>query len=92
MKKLKLNLDELKVESFNTSTERKTKGTANGFAASDFGSCNCDTSPEECTWTDDDPGCDNEDLSNEVACSVYAHITCDAPCPWEPSGRRTCDC
>ena len=78
MKKLKLDLNDLKVESFVTSKEKKTQGTILGFntASSPDPQCTCG----EVCYTDPkiDPSCVN-------TCAATCPYTCDNTC------GATCD-
>ncbi len=70
MKKLKLNFDELKVESFTTNIEKIPKGTANGAAITiDF---TCDLDPiciaggtRECDTAHRPDGCDDSSCCDD---------------------------
>ena len=72
MKKIKLNLDDLKVESFHTTPE-----TGEGREGTVFGLAGGDTIPAptgQClTWGDTcEIGC-----TNEVTCLITCGVTCD---------------
>ncbi len=54
MKKLKLNLDDLKIESFETTPELTGRGTINGHASASCGCTNTDIT-QECTEACDPP-------------------------------------
>lgn len=68
MRQLKLNVEDLSVESFTTSTGRPSRGTVNGYAVAPAsmpeGTCvqtctSAYTSPATCCWTCDDATCGN---------------------------------
>ncbi len=69
MKKLKLNLDDLKVESFVTKTEAKRTGTAVGFAG---GATQDQTCPYSCV---DTHCCVPE---TEADCELTEFMNCDS--------------
>ena len=77
MKKLKLRLDDLQVDSFQTTMVRKEKGTVFGEQ------CTCRT---QCTC----PGCPTCDASCNGTCGASCNGTCDASC-YGTCGD-TCDC
>ena len=83
MKKLKLDLDELSVESFATTPERGREG------GTVFGQNHC-TCYTQCTC----PGCPTCDASCNGTCGGTCAGTCDASCNGTcgcPSGDYTCD-
>ena len=58
MKKLRLDLDELAVESFDTQKDAREKGTVVGEQCSCGGTCYPEaTCPQTCAYTCDDPTC-----------------------------------
>jgi hypothetical protein len=87
MNKLKLHLDDLQVDTFQTTPVRKTKGTVFGEQ------CTCHT---QCTC----PGCPTCYASCDGTCAATCYGscggTCDATCDgcgtWDVScGGNTCD-
>lgn len=80
MNKLKLNLDELSVESFDTMKSEKTRGTVVGEQ------CTCYTYCDTC------PGCPTCDASCNGTCDASCNGTCyEATCVDCGSGDYTCD-
>ena len=88
MKKFKLNLEELKVQSFNTNEKKSTKGTVQGNAGL--------SEPAYCTYT----GCETEHcetLEQATLCQVscghtYCNDnTCDGVSCGGTCGGNTCD-
>lgn len=67
MKKLKLQLDELRVESFATTLVREEKGTVLGEECTCYTACTC-------------PGCATCDASCNGTCNASCNGTCDATC------------
>jgi hypothetical protein len=65
--KLKLNLDELTVDSFSTATVRKAQGTVHGNQCTCYTACTC-------------PGCPTCDASCNGTCAASCNGTCDASC------------
>jgi hypothetical protein len=65
--KLKLNLDQLKVDSFDTSAMEKPKGTVFGEQCTCYTNCTC-------------PGCPTCDASCNGTCDGSCNGTCDASC------------
>jgi hypothetical protein len=62
--KLKLNLDQLSVDSFDTSTAQRSRGTVRGEQCTCYTNCTC-------------PGCPTCDASCNGTCGAY---TCAASC------------
>ena len=67
MSKLKLRLEELSVESFNTTVSQKVKGTVYGNQCTCYTACTC-------------PGCPTCDASCNGTCDASCGGTCDASC------------
>jgi hypothetical protein len=65
--KLKLNLDELTVDSFDTTRSEKPKGTVFGEQCTCYTNCTC-------------PGCPTCDASCNGTCDASCNGTCDASC------------
>jgi hypothetical protein len=100
MHKLKLHLDDLRVESFDTTTVRKEKGTVFGEQCTCPSACTCPgcpscdaTCPATCPYTCDDASCG-------ASCGGTCDGSCDggytcAGCTWEPVATcfnyGTCD-
>lgn len=86
MKKLKLNLEELKVESFDTSSSiGKSKNTVRGYATGDSNStCNTSVCDEPCNFTD---------CLNDNTCIATCANTCGVTCGHSCNGtcHDTCD-
>ena len=88
MKKFKLEITDLKVDSFETAKKNSPKGTVNGLLPNTFNCSNgCTAEPgnESCGGT-----CGNSDYGT-------CYDTCWGPCgvtnnPEEPSCFHTCDC
>jgi hypothetical protein len=81
MKKLKLHLDDLRIDSFATTATEKKQGTVFGEQ------CTCWTQCAQNTC----PGCPTCDGTCQASCDV----TCEASCGFTPAGRTcqgyTCD-
>jgi hypothetical protein len=75
MQKLKLRLDDLKVDTFQTTAAQREKGTVFGEQ------CTC---PTACTC----PGCPTCDASCNGSCNASCNGTCDYTC--EASCNDTC--
>jgi hypothetical protein len=96
MNKLKLNLDELSVESFDTTKSEKSKGTVFGEQCTCYTQCTCPgcptcdgTCPATCPYTCDDASCGAScggscDCSNDYTCEGCTQY--DATC----NGYGTC--
>ena len=78
--KLKLNLDQLTVDSFNTSGAEKPKGTVFGEQCTCYTNCTC-------------PGCPTCDASCNGTCDASCNGTCDASCngTCNCASGNTCD-
>lgn len=75
MNKLRLQLDDLRVESFGTTGEASTKGTVFGEQCSCQTVCSCPGCPtcdQTCNYSCDDPTCVDQ------TCYGY---TCEGSCP-----------
>ena len=88
MNKLKLTLESLAVESFDTTAVAKEKGTVFGEQCTCQTVCSCPGCPScdaTCAWTCDDATC-----AGQASCGGN---TCDGTC-WvdtcRPSDRETC--
>jgi hypothetical protein len=67
VKKLKLRLDDLLVDTFQTTTVQKAKGTVFGEQCTCYTQCTC-------------PGCPTCDASCNGTCGASCYGTCDATC------------
>jgi hypothetical protein len=67
MKKLKLRLDDLQVDTFQTTSAPKQKGTVFGEQCTCYTQCTC-------------PGCPTCDASCNGTCDASCNGTCDASC------------
>jgi hypothetical protein len=67
MKKLKLRLDDLRIDSFDTTAPQKAKGTVFGEQCTCYTQCTC-------------PGCPTCDASCNGTCGASCNGTCDASC------------
>ena len=79
-RKLMLKLEDLSVDSFDTTTPQKAKGTVFGEQCTCYTNCTC-------------PGCPTCDASCNGTCDASCNGTCDASCNGTcncPSGN-TCD-
>ncbi len=85
MKKLKLNLEDLKVESFETVSRKNKKGTINGNAPT---WPNDPTCAEECITAFTDP-CDTQYNTCDESCGVSCPATCAGSCVG-PTCKNTC--
>jgi hypothetical protein len=81
VKKLKLHLEDLRIDSFQTTPAEKPKGTVFGEQ------CTCHT---QCTC----PGCPTCNASCNGTCGASCEATCGGTCEWtcEASCNGTCDC
>jgi hypothetical protein len=78
--KLALNLDDLAVDSFDTTATQKAKGTVFGEQCTCYTNCTC-------------PGCPTCDASCDGTCDASCNGTCDASCNGTcgASCNGTCD-
>jgi hypothetical protein len=76
MKKLKLRLDDLRVDTFDTSAGRKEKGTVFGEQCTCYTQCTC-------------PGCPTCYASCNGSCDASCNGTCGDTC--DASCQGTCD-
>jgi hypothetical protein len=67
MRKLKLHLDDLRIDSFSTTPAEKPKGTVFGEQCTCYTQCTC-------------PGCPTCDASCDGTCNASCNGTCDASC------------
>ena len=67
MKKLKLHLEDLLIDSFTTTPAEKPKGTVFGEQCTCYTQCTC-------------PGCPTCDASCNGTCNASCNGTCDASC------------
>ena len=85
MEKLKLQLDNLTVESFDTTCEVKGSGTVRGEQATN--TCpGCPTCAATCAYTCDDATC-----PNCPTCAVSCNGTCQGQTCWDSCGRTCWD-
>ena len=84
MKKLTLKLDDLRIDSFDTTAAPRAKGTVFGEQCTCYTDCTC-------------PGCPTCDASCDGSCDASCNGTCDASCNgtcggcWETVGpAATC--
>jgi len=79
MKKLKLQLEDLRIDSFQTTPAEKPKGTVFGEQCTCYTQCTC-------------PGCPTCDASCNGTCEASCNGTCDASCngTCAPSAAGTC--
>ena len=85
MSKLKLHLEELSVESFDTTASEKAKGTVFGEQCTCYTNCTCPgcpscdaTCPATCAYTCDDASCAGT-CGDTCNCGTYDY-TCDGYC------------
>jgi hypothetical protein len=88
MNKLRLQLEDLRIDSFQTTPAEKPKGTVFGEQCTCYTQCTC-------------PGCPTCDASCNGTCNASCNGTCDASCgcgtydacgTWDAScGGNTCD-
>jgi hypothetical protein len=87
MKKLKLELDNLAVESFDTTATHKSRGTVIGEQCTCYTYCNtcpgCPTCDATCAYTCDDATC-----PQCPTCAASCNGTCDDTC----GGNSYCYC
>lgn len=95
MEKFKLSLNDLKVETFNTSeAEKASKGTI--FANTGDICINCPTQPEpSCDVTSPMTGCNNNTAAatcgNQNTCVSTCNDTCMASCAGDTCDVMTCN-
>lgn len=79
MRKLKLNLEDLKVESFETTTESSdARGTVFGYSTTGNQiDCGCDTTPDTCDLNFCGGGGGGGDSTNESTCATGSQIICE---------------
>jgi hypothetical protein len=75
MQKLKLRLDDLQVDTFQTTAPRREKGTVFGEQCTCYTQCTC-------------PGCPTCDASCNGTCNASCNGTCDDTCG--ATGNDTC--
>src|SRR4028118_544107 len=80
MLKLKVVMDDLRVESFDTTAAAKEKGTVIGAECTCYSACTCPgcpscdaTCPDTCAYTCNDRTC--------VTCPESCSPSCGGPCP-----------
>jgi hypothetical protein len=84
MKKFRLELDDLRIDSFSTTPAQTPKGTVFGEQCTCYTNCTC-------------PGCPTCDASCNGTCDASCNGTCDCPgtgytCGgWSCDGAHTCD-
>ena len=84
--KLKLNLDQLSVDSFDTTRSEKPKGTVFGEQCTCYTNCTCPGCPTcdaTCAYTCDDatcPNCPTCNASCNGTCNCGTYNSCDAWC------------
>ncbi|HEX8320729.1 hypothetical protein [Longimicrobium sp.] len=84
MKKFRLELDDLRIDSFSTTPAQAPKGTVFGEQCTCYTNCTC-------------PGCPTCDASCNGTCDASCNGTCDCPgtgytCGgWSCDGAHTCD-
>jgi len=76
--KLKLNLEDLTVDSFNTSGAEKPKGTVFGEQCTCYTNCTC-------------PGCPTCYASCNGTCGGTCEASCNGTCAWCGSGYISCN-
>ena len=76
MKKLKLHLDDLQIDSFQTTAAEKPKGTVFGEQCTCYTQCTC-------------PGCPTCDASCNGTCAASCYGSCAVSCDFSCGG--TCD-
>lgn len=90
MKKLRLDLDELEVESFDTRGGAREKGTVVGEQCSCGGTCYPQaTCPQTCAYTCDDPTCAY--TCDDATCPASCNGTCAGHTCWETCGGTCYD-
>ena len=88
MRKLKLEIENLAVESFDTQAAAKPKGTVFGEQCTCYTACTCPGCPtcdNTCAYTCDDatcPAC--------PTCAASCNGTCDDSCNYGTCGEYTC--
>jgi hypothetical protein len=94
--KLKLHLEDLGVESFDTTTVKKEKGTVFGEQCTCYTQCTCPGCPtcyNTCAYTCDDqtcPACPTCAASCNGTCAgATCYDTCGASC-WDTCRPREC--
>jgi hypothetical protein len=100
MRKLKLDLDHLTVESFDTAPREKEKGTVIGEQCTCYTQCTCpgcptcdNTCPATCAFTCDDPSC-AESCAGSCAPDYSCWQTCGGQytCESETGHQIICEC
>jgi hypothetical protein len=77
MKKLRLQLEDLQIDSFQTTSPEKPKGTVFGEQCTCYTQCTC-------------PGCPTCDASCNGTCDASCNGSCDG-CSGDPSCFGSCD-
>ena len=90
MNKLKLQLDDLRVDSFDTTAAEKAKGTVFGEQCTCYTNCTCPgcpscdaTCPNTCAYTCDDDSCG-------YTCAAYD--TCARTCNYNYTCQQVTEC
>jgi hypothetical protein len=86
MRKLRLEMDELEVESFEVEAAEKARGTVHGEERSIY--CNTDEIANCSNYTCDPPSCPAESCGD---CGTYYCASADPSCT-EPSCVYSCTC
>ena len=91
MKKLRLHLEDIRIDSFSTTEVRTQKGTIYGEQCTCYTACTCPGCPScdaSCGGTCD-VSCNG--TCGEASCADSCNGTCDA-CTWDPScGGNSCN-
>ena len=100
--KLSLNLDQLSVESFDTTATRRPRGTVFGEQCTCYTNCTCPGCPTcdaTCNYTCDDATCPNcptcaascNGTCNAATCNTCAYSCYETDCGCPPGGGSCLD-
>jgi hypothetical protein len=99
MNKLKLDLDEIRVESFSTAREGGRVGTVQGRSDTEATDCTYDNhsvcvncnSMYSCNWTCADSCACGDTSTCDFYCGVSGGTSCNAPCQHTCDGAASCN-
>lgn len=94
MNKLKLRLEDLRIDSFTTEPARKEKGTVFGEQCTCYTNCSCPGCPTcdaSCNGTCNATACGSCGASCGGTCDYSCDYSCGGTCDYTCGGGDTCD-
>jgi hypothetical protein len=89
MNKLKLHLEDLQIDSFQTTPAEKPKGTVFGEQCTCYTQCTCPGCPTCAGYGTCDASCNG---TCDASCNGTCNASCDGGCTWDPScGGYSCE-